>query len=155
MLDDHVARRHGDSRTLFNIKTLENTVVDDRGVTLRPEAQAETRAIQFEAHRLGEVACAVRQHRDVGCTLRLLPCIHDPRVVDADACDGLNAFCLQLVEALHETREVNFRAAGRERTGNGKEYDFALAESVERADGLGHAVIAENMNLDVGDLVSW
>jgi len=155
MLDDHVARRHGDSRALFDIETLEYAVVDDRGIALRAETEAKTRAVELEAHCLREVARAIREHRDVGCTLSLLPRIHDPWVVDADARDRLDAFRLQFVEALHEARQVNLRASGSESAGNREKYDLAFAENLCRTDGLGHSVVAEDVNLNIGDLVTW
>ncbi len=90
MLDDHVARRHGDSRTFFDIETLENTVVDDRGIALRAKTEAKPRTVELETHCLGEISGAVGEHDDVGCTLRLLPRLHHPRVVHADAGDRLD-----------------------------------------------------------------
>jgi hypothetical protein len=46
------------------------------------------------------------------------------------------------------------RAAGGEGTGNGEENDLPLAERLERTDGLGHAVVAKDVDLDIGDLAS-
>ena len=155
MLDDHVARRHGDSRTFFDIETLENTVVDNRGVALRAKTETEARTVELEAHCLGEISGAIGEHQDVGCALRLLPRFHHPRVVHADTGDGLDTLRLQFIEALHEARKVNLRTTGCEGARYRKEHDLAFAENFCRAHGRRHAVIAQDVNLDVGNLVSW
>jgi hypothetical protein len=58
------------------------------------------------------------------------------------------------VEALDETGQVHLRATRRECTGHRKENDFALAEHLGGADGLGHSVVTKQVNLDIGNLGS-
>ena len=76
-------------------------------------------------------------------------------VVDADAGHRSDALVLQFVETLDEARKVDLRATGSEGAGDCKEDDFALAERFERADGLGHPVVAEDVDLDIGNFATW
>ena len=155
MLDDHVARRHGDSRTFFDVEPFENTIVDDCGIALRAKTETEARTVELETHCLGEISGAVGEHDYVGRALRLLPRLHHPWVVHADAGDRLDTLRLQFVEALYEARQVNLRATGGESARNGEENDLAFAENLCGTHGRRHAVVAQDVNLDIGNLVSW
>ncbi len=155
MCDHHVTRRHGDAAAFFDVETLDHTVVDDCGVTLRARSEAETRTIEFESHGLGESTRAVGQHKNLVGTLITLPRIHDPWVVDTDARNGLNALRLQLVEPLDESGQVHLRATGCERPGNREQDDLSLAQHFGRAHGLGHTIVTKDVDLDIGDLVSY
>ena len=75
-------------------------------VALRAGAETEAGSVEGEPHRVGELAVAVRQHQDLALgALRLAPLVHDPRIVHADAGDGVDAALLELVGPAHEARE--------------------------------------------------
>src|SRR3546814_15946606 len=64
---------------------------------LAARAHAEFAAIHLEAHRLGEVAIAVGQHRHLAVAARALaPGAHHKSVVDGRAGDFIDALRLQI-----------------------------------------------------------
>ena len=70
---------------------------------------------------MSEFAVAIGKHGD--CVANLLvvaPCAHDERVIDGETSDAVDAFAREFAGLLDESRKVNLRTAGRERSGHGE-----------------------------------
>ena len=139
----------------FDVEFRDDAIFDHGGVAAGPQAEPEAGAVHDEVHRAAEVATAVREHHDlVAHVLRLAPRVHDPRVVDGDTGDGVDAFGLQLIGLRHEAGQVHAGAAGRERSGHRKQHDLALAQHVAGAHRYGRALGAHRLQLDIRNLIA-
>jgi hypothetical protein len=154
MREDRLARAHVHSWDSLNVEADDHTVLDDRCITLRPQAQADACPVEFETHGAGEVSVPVRQHEDL--VLRALgptPCIHDPGVVDCDARYLADTLVDQLVGVADESRQMDIGATRCERPGNAEEDNPTASECLSGTDRY-RAFGAHGPHLDVRDLVT-
>ena len=114
---------------LLAVDCLDDPVLDQHRVAVGTLTKAAALQVELHADRAGEIAAAIGQHQHlVADILRLAPGAHDKGVIDRNAGDLIDAFCLQLRCLVDITRQVTLRAGRGERAGHREQSHLLAAE---------------------------
>src|SRR5262245_1254675 len=130
-LEHGLRARHFELHRLLDGEVLQHAVLHHGRVALRADAEAGAGGVELEAHRLGELAAAVGDQRDLaGRAAVLAPGVHHPAVVDGEAVDLVDALPLDLVGLGDEAGQMLRRAERREGPGHGEQHRLLAREEL-------------------------
>nr|QQZ49843.1 DNA-3-methyladenine glycosylase [Phenylobacterium glaciei] len=136
----------------LDVQFLHHAVLDDHGIALRAQAQAELGAVHVQANGLGEIAGRVGDHLDgVHHALVLAPGLHDEGVVDGKADDGVDALGRDVGGEVLVAGHVLGRAGGVKAPGTAKKATFLPPKISSVVVGLGPSAVPA-MRLALGSL---